>query len=247
MKLRLIATLATGVTAVVMGSAALGQADPKNSGYWLNGYGAPDDNVWRSGGYGGKAGIDDRLCWRSGYWTPAMAIAACDPDLVPKPVAAPVPPPPVAPAPPPAPAPAPAPTPAPAPQVQKITLAAKALFDFDRAVLKPEGRTAIDNEVISKLNNVTRLELVLVTGHTDRIGTQAYNQRLSERRANAVRDYLVSRGVARDKIETLGMGKTQPVPGVTCNQAYPRQRKELIACLAPNRRVEVEVKGEARR
>ena len=71
--------------------------------------------------------------------------------------------------------------------MQKITLAAKALFDFDKADLKPEGRQAIDTEVISKLNNVTKLELVLVTGHTDPIGTQAYNQRLSERRANAVR------------------------------------------------------------
>jgi OOP family OmpA-OmpF porin len=82
---------------------------------------------------------------------------------------------------------------------------------------------------------------VLVTGHTDRIGTQRYNQRLSERRADAVRDYLVSRGVPRDKIETLGMGKTQPVPGVVCNQ---KALKALIACLAPNRRVEIEVKGE---
>ena len=83
---------------------------------------------------------------------------------------------------------------------------------------------------------------MLVTGHTDRIGTQAYNQKLSERRADAVRDYLVSKGVAKDKIETLGMGKTQPLPGVSCNQ---KAMKELIACLAPNRRVEVEVKGEA--
>jgi OOP family OmpA-OmpF porin len=89
---------------------------------------------------------------------------------------------------------------------------------------------------------VSKLELVLVTGHTDRIGSQAYNQRLSERRADTVRDYLVSRGVARDKIETLGMGKTQPIPGVVCDQ---KNRKELIACLAPNRRVEVEVKGES--
>jgi OOP family OmpA-OmpF porin len=83
---------------------------------------------------------------------------------------------------------------------------------------------------------------VLVTGHTDRIGSQAYNQKLSERRADAVRDYLVSKGVPRDKIETLGMGKTQPIPGVVCNQ---KALRELIACLAPNRRVEVEVKGDA--
>jgi OOP family OmpA-OmpF porin len=125
--------------------------------------------------------------------------------------------------------------------VQKITLSSKALFDFDKAVLKPEGKAAIDSQIISKLPNVQKLDLVLVTGHTDRIGTQRYNQRLSERRADAVRDYLVSRGVPRDKIETLGMGKTQPVPGVVCNQ---KQLKALIACLAPNRRVEIEVKGE---
>jgi len=107
--------------------------------------------------------------------------------------------------------------------------------------LRPDGRAAIDSEIITRLNGVQKLELVLVTGHTDRIGSQQYNQRLSERRADAVRDYLVSKGVPRDKIETLGMGKTQPVPGVVCNQ---KSQKELIACLAPNRRVEVEVKGE---
>ena len=122
-----------------------------------------------------------------------------------------------------------------------ITLASKALFDFDKAVLRPDGRAAIDSEIITRLSGVQKLELVLVTGHTDRIGSQQYNQRLSERRADAVRDYLVSKGVPRDKIETLGMGKTQPVPGVVCNQ---KSQKELIACLAPNRRVEVEVKGE---
>jgi len=242
MKLRLIATMVTGAAAATLWSAAFGQANPQNSGYVLFGYGQPNANIWRSGSYGGKPGINDTLCWRTGYWTPAMAIVECDPDLVPKPAPAPAPAPAVTPPPPPPP---PAPAPAPAPTVQKITLAAKALFDFDKAVLKPEGKAAIDSEVISKLNSVSKLELVLVTGHTDRIGSQAYNQKLSERRANAVRDYLVSKGVARDKIETLGMGKTQPVPGVVCNQAYPKERKALIECLAPNRRVEVEVKGEA--
>jgi OOP family OmpA-OmpF porin len=227
MKNRLIAALATGAAAAMMAGAALGQANPQNTGYWLEQYGTPDNNVWRSG---------TGLCWRAGYWTPAMAIKECDPDLV-KVAAPPAPAPAVTPPPPP-----PAPAPAAAPTVQKITLASKALFDFDKSVLKPEGKAALDSEVIDKLKNVSKLELVLVTGHTDRIGTQAYNQRLSERRANTVRDYLVSRGVARDKIETLGMGKTQPIPGVVCNQ---KNMKELIACLAPDRRVEVEVKGEA--
>ena len=124
---------------------------------------------------------------------------------------------------------------------QKITIASKALFDFDKAVLRPEGKKALDTEVIAKIKQVQKVELVLVTGHTDRLGSQAYNQKLSERRAATVRDYLTSQGVAKDKIETLGMGKTQPVPGVKCEQ---KNRKELIACLQPHRRVEVEVKGE---
>jgi OmpA-OmpF porin, OOP family len=233
MRLRLIATIVTGAAAATLWSAAFGQANPQNSGYVLFGYGKPDANIWHSGSYGGKPGVNDTLCWRTGYWTPAMAIVECDPDLVKKPA----PPPPMQPAPPPPPPPAPPP----APGLQKITLATKALFDFDKAVLKPEGKAAIDAEVISRLKDVTQLELVLVTGHTDPIGTQAYNQKLSERRADAVRDYLVSKGVAKDKIETLGMGKTQPVPGLVCHQ---KERKALIACLAPDRRVEVEVKGE---
>ena len=237
MKLRLIATIVTGAAAATLWSAAFGQANPQNSGYVLFGYGKPDANIWRSGSYGGKKGVNDTLCWRTGYWTPAMAIVECDPDLVPK---KPAPPPAMQPPPPPPPPPAPPP----GPGLQKITLATKALFDFDKAVLKPEGKEAIDTQVLSKLAQVNKLELVLVTGHTDRIGTQAYNQKLSERRADAVRDYLVSKGVAKDKIETLGMGKTQPVPGVVCNQPYPKERKALIECLAPNRRVEVEVKGE---
>jgi OOP family OmpA-OmpF porin len=220
--------------------AGTGYCDPKNcTGYVTDSWNTPNNNIVRSGSYNGALGLAGNLCWRQGYWTPQMAIAQCDPDLVPKP-AAPPPPPAATPAPPPPP-PAPAPAPPPPPAVQKITLASKALFDFDKAVLKPEGKAAIDSEIISKLSSVQKLELVLVTGHTDRIGSQQYNQRLSERRADAVRDYLVSKGVPRDRIETLGMGKTQPVPGVVCNQ---KALKELIACLAPNRRVEVEVKGE---
>jgi OOP family OmpA-OmpF porin len=237
---RLVTGALVGALAAAFSAGAAAQANPTNSGYVLSGQGTPDNNVVRSGNYGDPK--ISNLCWRTGYWTPAMAIVQCDPDLVPKPAPAPAPAPAVAPPPPPPPAPAPRPAPAPAPQVQKITLASKALFDFDKAVLKPEGKAAIDTEIIAKLKDVQKLELVLVTGHTDRIGSQAYNQKLSERRADAVRDYLVSKGVAKDKIETLGMGKTQPVPGVTCSMTA---MKELIACLAPNRRVEVEVKGEA--
>ncbi|MBS0325037.1 MAG: OmpA family protein [Proteobacteria bacterium] len=246
---RLISGVAAGVlAAALVGSvAAQPKADPrgyvpgaagcnpKDCAYVIDSWGNKDNNVVKSGAYNGAKGLEGNLCWRTGYWTPKMAIAACDPDLVPKPtpVAAPAP---AAPA-----APAPAPAPA-APKVQKITLASKALFDFDKAVLKPEGKAAIDSEIVSKLPNVEKLELVLVTGHTDPIGTQKYNQKLSERRADAVRDYLVSKGVPKDKIETLGMGKTQPLPNVICHQ---KNFKERVACYAPDRRVEIEVKGEA--
>ena len=154
-------------------------------------------------------------------------------------VAAPPPAPVVAPPPPPPPPPAPAPKPAPAPQVQKITLDSKVLFDFDKAVLKPEGKAAIDSMVVAKLAQMQKLDVVLVTGHTDRIGTEAYNQKLSERRADTVRDYLVSKGVDKAKIEAIGLGEKQPV--VQCDQ---KNLKALIECLQPNRRVEVQAKGE---
>jgi len=247
---RLVSGAVAGLLAAAFAGGAVAQTKgyvpgtapcAPGTGYVCNAYPTPTDGLVKSGVYNSTAGLSGNLCYRTGYWTPAMAIVECDPDLVPKP---PPPPPPPAPAPPPPPAPAPAPAPPPPPAVQKITLASKALFDFDKAVLKPEGKAAIDSEIISKLNQVQKLELVLVTGHTDPIGTQQYNQKLSERRADAVRDYLVSKGVPKDKIETLGMGKTQPVPGVVCKQ---KNMKELIACYAPDRRVEVEVKGEARR
>ena len=99
--------------------------------------------------------------------------------------------------------------------------------------------TTSTRQVIGKLSQLQKLDLILVSGHTDRLGTEAYNQNLSVRRADAVRDYLVSKGVPKDKIESIGMGEKQPV--VQCDH---KNRKELIACLQPNRRVDVEVKGE---
>lgn len=247
MKLRLIASAVSGAVVALSASVVFAQANPANSAYVISATGAATNNVVRSGNYGSNA--ISNLCWRTGYWTPAMAIAECDPDLVKKAAAAPAAPstapatptpakPSTAPAAPVAPA---KPATPPAPSVQKITLASKALFDFDKAILKPEGKAVLDREIVSRIKEVQKLELVLVTGHTDRLGSQAYNQKLSERRAAAVAAYLGSKGVAKDKIETLGMGKTQPVPGVKCEQ---KNRKELIACLQPHRRVEVEVKGE---
>ena len=155
----------------------------------------------------------------------------------PAPVVQPPPPPAAAP-----PAPPPPPPPPPPPQVQRITLDSKVLFAFDKADLKPEGKAAIDSQIVGKIAQVQKLEVVLVTGHTDRLGTVAYNQKLSERRANTVRDYLVSKGVDKAKIETIGMGEKQPV--VQCDQ---KQMKALIECLQPNRRVEVQLKGDAKK
>lgn len=119
---------------------------------------------------------------------------------------------------------------APASVKQAITIQAEALFDFDKAVLKPEGKKSLD-EAVAKLAGID-LEVIIATGHTDSIGTEAYNQKLSERRANAVKDYLVSKGVAGNKITTLGKGETQPV---ATNKTSDGRSK--------NRRVEVEFKG----
>jgi OmpA-OmpF porin, OOP family len=150
---------------------------------------------------------------------------------------APAPPPrPAAPAAPPAPAPAvpaPAPRPAPVSVRQAVVIQADALFDFDKSVVRPDGKKSID-DALDKLRGVD-LEMVIATGHTDSIGTDAYNQRLSERRAAAVKDYLVSKGIASAKITTIGKGESQPV--ATNKTAEGRQK---------NRRVDIEFKGVRR-
>ncbi|AYH45166.1 OmpA family protein [Azoarcus sp. DN11] len=183
------------------------------------------------------------LCWRTGYWSPAAAGTAmagqlpvgceCDSDIVPKDKCAP------APAPAPVAAPAPAPAPAPKPTADKIKLSADALFDFDKAVLKPEGKTKLD-ELAAKAKDI-KLEVILAVGHTDRLGSDSYNQKLSERRANAVKTYLVSKGIEANRIYTEGKGKRQPITGKTCSDK--QGRKKLIACLQPDRRVEIELVG----
>ena len=124
------------------------------------------------------------LCWRTGYFTPALAHCECDPDLIPRDICFPPPPKPAA-APPPAPAAKPAPAPAPKPVTEKVTFAADVFFDFDKAVLKPEGKAKLD-DLVSKLKGIN-LEVIIAIGHTDSIGGDAYNQKLSVRRAEAVR------------------------------------------------------------
>ncbi|NWG30902.1 MAG: OmpA family protein [Rhodocyclaceae bacterium] len=173
------------------------------------------------------------LCWRTGYWTPAMAIAECDPDLVPKAAA---------PAPAPAPAPAAAPA-APKPAAKKVTLAADTLFDFDKATLRPEGKAKLD-KLVSDMGAI-KLEVIIAVGHADRIGKDAYNQKLSERRAAAVKDYLVSKGIEANRVYAEGKGEKQPVTGDKCKHMGPEnhKNKKLIECLQPDRRVEIEVIG----
>ena len=165
-----------------------------------------------------------------------MAIAECDPDLVPKPAPKPAPAPAAAPAPRPAPAAKPAAAPA-KPKVLRVT--STELFDFDKAVLNNRAKTLLDTEIIAKLGGFATVQFINVNGHTDRLGSPQYNQKLSEKRAQAVKTYLVSKGVDGSKIETYGFGKTMPVK--SCPDQ--KDRKALKACLEPNRRVEVEVQG----
>jgi OOP family OmpA-OmpF porin len=136
-----------------------------------------------------------------------------------------------------------APTPAPAPVVEtkRFTLRSDVLFTFAKATLKPEGQQALD-QLYSQLSSMDPKDgSVVVLGYTDRIGSEQFNQRLSEQRAQSVVDYLVSKGIPANKISARGMGKADPVTGSTCNSV--KGRDALINCLAPDRRVEIEVKG----
>ena len=150
-----------------------------------------------------------------------------------------------APAPPPAPAPqAPPPPPPPAPpkaapKAEKVTTASTVNFDFDRYVIRPDARSKLD-DLVTKLRDVN-LEVVIAVGHADRIGSDAYNMRLSVRRADSVKAYLVSKGIAASRIYTEGKGERQPVKECKGD----KKTKELIACLEPNRRVETEAVGSA--
>lgn len=136
-------------------------------------------------------------------------------------------------APAPMPAPMPAPAPAPVPVSEKVSFAAEALFDFDKSVIKPEGRTALDG-LLSKLQGMDT-EVMVTVGHTDSVGSDQYNQALSMRRAEAVKAYIVSKGVDASRIYTEGKGESQPV--ADNNTAEGR---------AKNRRVTVEVVGTRR-
>lgn len=174
-------------------------------------------------------------CWRTGFWTPAMAIKECDPGLVKQdePKAAE----PRTRAVTPALAAAPVAAPSPAQKKTVFTLQAEALFDFDKSLLRSDGKKKLDDEVVGKMKEYSQIDVILVTGHADRIGTEAYNVGLSQRRADAVKNYLVEQGIENKRIETAAKGESEPV--ATCANV---RGSKLIECLQPNRRVVVEVK-----
>jgi len=224
-KLNKLAMLVAAVVVVAPMSSAFAQATtaPGRIDNWRN----VDQNVWKNG--------TRELCWRDNFWTPATAVADCDGALKPVVAAAPAPAP-VAPAPAPAPAaPAPAPAPAPAaiapvPSSEKVTYAADAFFDFDKAVLKPEAKTKLD-DLVSKTKEIN-LEVIIAVGHTDSVGTDAYNDKLSVKRAEAIKTYLTSKGLEANRVYTEGKGKKQPVAD-----------NKTAEGRAKNRRVEIEVVG----
>jgi OmpA-OmpF porin, OOP family len=226
-------TLAHLVAATILAAtttvATAQTGNPTNSGYVLS----PD----------GKVVVDPfGLCWRTGFWTPANAIKGCDEDLMPKaapapapapaarpPAAAPVAPPAARPAAPPAVAPRPAAPPA-GPTTEKVTFAADAFFDTGKAVLKPEGKAKLD-DLKGKLTGIA-LEVIIAVGHTDARGSDASNQKLSVKRAEAVKAYLVSKGTEANRVYTEGKGEKQPVADNKTKDG-----------MAKNRRVEIEVVG----
>lgn len=192
-------------TALLLGAMAM-NANAQN-GYWRG----SDGNLVRSG---------TGTCVRTGTWTPALATAECDPDLMPKTAA-------VAPA---DPAPETRAAPAPMPVTEKVTMDADALFDFDKSEIKPKGKEELD-EVVRKLNLAgAELGLIVSTGHTDSTGGTDYNIDLSLRRAEAVKAYLIGKGIDSNDIKTAGVGESQS----SADNATAQGRAE-------NRRVEIEV------
>ena len=201
-------------------SASFAQAQVTNSVYLIDGRGEVSTSNFG-------------LCWRTSFWTPAAAATdangcKCDKDLIPKEVCEPK-----------AAAASAAGT---KPAGEKITVAADALFDFNKSTLRPEGMKKLD-EVAAKANGLV-LEVVIAVGHADRIGSAAYNQKLSVKRAAAVKDYMVSKGIPANRVYTEGKGSTQPV--TKPDQCKGGKSAKVIACLQPDRRVDIEIIGTAK-
>ena len=205
----LFAAVAFALTATTVTAQTAAPAQATKVDNWVNPNGLP----WKNG--------TNELCWRDANWTPATALPGCDGAPKPEPKAAPEVPPPVAVVP-----------PAVVPVIisEKVTFAADAFFDFDKAVLKPEGKAKLD-EVVTKLNSIN-LEVIIAVGHTDSVGSDAYNEKLSVRRAEAVKAYLVGKGIEKNRVYTEGKGKKQPVA-----------ENKTAAGRAKNRRVEIEFVG----
>ncbi len=201
------------IAALFATAALAGGAFAQNVDNWR----ATDGTVWKNG--------SNEYCWRDTGWTPATGVQGC--DGVPAPAApAPV----AAPAQAPAAAPAAAPVVPVAPATEKVSFAADAFFDFDKATLKPEGKAKLD-DLSDKVKGIT-LEVIIAVGHTDSVGADAYNQKLSEKRAQAVKDYLTSKGTDASRVYVEGKGEKQPVAD---NKSADGRAK--------NRRVEIEVVG----
>ncbi len=229
---------ASGPSATAASSAASGASGatvaPASPGYVQSGV---NPQVVQDG-FGG--------CVRSGFWTPAMAAAPCDLVARAQVPAVPV----VAEAPKAEPAPAPiakaAPEPAaepPRPVIQKLTLSTDVLFDFNSATLKDSGKARLD-QMIAEIKDANVDEIIAV-GHADRIASEQYNQKLSEQRAQAVRDYLAGQGAKGRAITAEGKGELEPVTGQECAKMGPERasNRKLVSCLQPDRRVEIEVLG----
>jgi len=214
------------LAAMVLIPATVLAQDTKNQGYLVDTYG---NNITTSSNSG--------LCWRDSDWTPARSVEPCDPSNKPM-AAAPVPAPMAAAVAAAEPAPMPQPAPA-APLLQKISFSADALFAFDKSELKPEGKAMLD-DLVRQLNGAT-YGVISATGHTDRFGSDAYNQKLSERRADTVKEYLVSHDILASRINAEGKGESQPI--TKSGDCLGAKSAKVIACLQPDRRVDVEIQG----